>query len=618
MQHSTNAYDSLISNLCTFKSINSLYKVKPEMSKDFPYLRNTTSDGNSFYRIFIFAYLENLVLNFKIEELIKFYIDYYRMNQAVITENNNDSIFYRNILIVLAEIIKYLNASINNKDEEDNTDNKYLQSAYNLLINAFNHSKENHFSILLTEHIRSVLLQILLEFEGEIKESSNIKIKDKYNKGDNYNKDEVDEPYSNRIGISNFEAIKLSLQLICLMYNVNINIHVFDGSYDKSKSSGVEVYKVNFSSFSELAKDDNNIAQFKNISFEIDMIYNYSYYMLAYNNDSFIHKLKDRLEDLYFFENSYYVTEKKQCNRCKTDGYFVIIPFYNVSFCMECAKSFINSQSKKRVSTMCNENFNNREYYTNGFEIMNNIKINEPFFSNIFNENISNLIVKYSNNLCFFCSEVKDSNETVYLLESCGCKFCFDCLKAAVEQSTYGFYYLNTFDKALAKAKKLEGTKCKCGCMFSNDDSIKILEKEANKNYLKDNYNIDLEEYKEKSIKRQLSYSQTNCLSCGNSCRKETDIEIDNEYFQNKNYAVSDYYKILPIAEQSSDNNINTSSANHIICNDCIDQIKQKDNKNDPSIIKNINCVVCNVIHGVNKVVWKGVLYPSPCNCIIY
>ncbi len=103
------------------------------------------------------------------------------------------------------------------------------------------------------------------------------------------------------------------------------------------------------------------------------LFYYYSFYNIGYSTQTIrsINQLKSKgsftIIDFPVIQSLVEVNKCSVCNKITTK---ISIPFYKISFCKFCSFEAVKALMSKRVSFMNKENFQSREYYTNGFEII--------------------------------------------------------------------------------------------------------------------------------------------------------------------------------------------------------------------------------------------------------
>ena len=576
LSNQANSYNSKISPLQDFKQYSDKYYKLKVFNDKIKYYRTSISDGCSFYRLFIFSLLEYYILSNCADQIKKLTIDIYKIIKEKISEEEEKQGILDNFYKILYVII-------------NSVENKNIDFAYQALVAGFNNN-ESLFDNICETYIRSIVYLIAEDFSKEVTTKYQIKIRKSINK--EIEKDEIDDINLNLLINVQNEAFKYSYQLLPMIFNVDLNIFVLDGSISEDKSN----IKSSTELFSSLPSDES---QEKGLDilppFTINLIYNLSYFNIAYTEDSIQLKHLMKHKELFYVENPIVsLEESKVCSRCKVDCKVVVIPFFKCSFCINCAKGFINTQASKRASFMNKENYHSREFYTNGYEIMTGITINEPLFTMIFKENIGNVLLRSIKGICFNCDESKEKSDLL-CMPQCGCLFCKKCLENNVNQGSDGYIILNKFDIFMREVNKKQ-LRCPCNDIFNFEAAATLLK-------------LDVAEKKIEAIKRMSTYVQIFCMSCISQMRDVQQVgSFDN----------GEFYKLLHVVDRNTGRE-NTETCNdvHVLCTGCIDKIKENDDKNDKSETKQVNCQICQDDHLVEREEWKKVIHSSGCSCII-
>lgn len=148
------------------------------------------------------------------------------------------------------------------------------------------------------------------------------------------------------------EPNKLPLSLIPLIFKVDLDIYILDGSL--GTKSEISYFKTSFTNYQSI---NDSVAK-------ISLFYNMSSYHKAYTNE-FFSRHEELLDPLVSEEgNSLNISLVKtlSCEVCisKTD-HAVLSKYSNSAFCVECARNYVNLSIEKRAKIHIIENFHNRE-----------------------------------------------------------------------------------------------------------------------------------------------------------------------------------------------------------------------------------------------------------------
>lgn len=557
------------------------------------YIRRTITNGDSLYRIFIFLLLEYYILKGRLVDLQKLVVDIYKILHTFDKEKEKEKEKIDNTFKILYEILKAV----------DSDDFSY---AHHILLAGFN-SSDDSFNSMIISYVRNVVYIISDDFQNEIFEKYP-QIKRTILHGSN-NEYISDVNLSFIINKYN-EACKYSLQLLPMIYNVNIELFVLDGIISNrnntmmytSNSSQIKEYLYKFDSLplqmvNELIKNDiqsnrSNKESISNISISI-LYYLHGYYALYDYNEGIMKKIR-LYKDLFCIEKLSFLIEDRQiiCSQCKIKAQNLILPYYGLSFCFICTKSFIDILTSKRVSMMNKENYNSREYYCRPFQIFDDVYIDDYLITVLYKESISSILYYKAKQMCFTCDEIKESKNLV-LFKNCGCQICDSCLEQKLIDYTKGNIILNKLEKNTYP--KLRGS---CSDLFEYEEALGYY------SHVK-----DLKDNKEEAIQRLVKYSQSMCLYC---LKQFSQDEL--------NWAVKcRIFSIIEKKTNPTDDEVSFSS--HVICDTCRVYINDNDQINSDDLImksKQIFCKICDTIHLVDINVWKKVMTQNSCHCFIF
>lgn len=603
-----NVYTSNISPLIKYDQLNdSIFKQTQtaisKMKYQIQYFRSTISNGNSLYLLFFFSCFEYFIFNNKMKEIKKILIDIIKIVSSRFASISKIETFFKIMFLIIS--------SLERKD---------ISKAYSVLLYGINSS--DALCQVVDIYYRSI---VYLIFEDYIKEVDNtVKISSR-KPNESLEENEIDEYNSFHITNQFNEGKKISLQLLPMIFNCNINLTIFDGSYyennedldsifDNKVSNRLEEVKKDLSKgmkyytkqFKSMQSSDSN-TDYKDIiePFDINLIYYFSFYMIGYEKDLPKSIQNDGSKvDFPLFE---LINESGKCEDCQKmkNNKNVVLPFFNSSFCYQCAYYKAEKIISNRASYMNKENYHSREFYTNGIRLNDDIIINEPLFSLLFKRNIGNMLLEKSKMTCFSCDSIKNVNsksktDELLILPNCHCQFCTTCLDLYIDKSTYNYVVLSKFDYyILENYHNIKKFLCPCNDTFDIDSAIKLTNKDVSQKRI---------ECKE----RLRNYVLTICFNCHNQFRKNEKID----------YSDGSDFKLVQIIEDPQVNSSNDISNEwHLVCNDCIKQIKElsktRKNNEESAERKIILCEICKTNHHVETKEWRRVFNPS-CSCMIY
>lgn len=478
-KNTPNPYNSILSNVQDLKKIlYNIYKIKKNETKveTWDYIRVSESDGDSFYRCFMFSLLEKYILSGNDKEIKKLIIDFIKIIQTRATLYEAIQLNIKNILKILLQILVY-------------TESKSYKKAYNLLICAIN-TKTLQFDFFLVDYLRFLIHTITDDYTKQMmNEDKNIKIR---NTKKPIQINEIEDVNLQLITNTKNEACKYSLQIAPMIFNVGLNVHNFDGYVDNNNS--------------QIKEKTIQFKPLENSEFEINLLYCFNKYDLLYMSSE-INQIKNEIENPFITHPN-----NQNCTRCKQNS-FVSIPFYGLNFCLTCAKGYINHIIiNNRVAYLNKENYFSREYYCRSIEIVKDFPLNDNIYCEIFKENICHSLLKKTKTLCFECDEQKPDELAV--LPICLCNICQSCLDKKVKSSTKGYYILNKVEKNNLENKEL----CSCNEYFNYSKGATLLTK-------------NISEYENAANQRFGEFCKTFCIKCGTlqkSKGKNTENNVEN------------------------------------------------------------------------------------------
>ena len=137
------------------------------------------------------------------------------------------------------------------------------------------------------------------------------------------------------------------LEIVAMMFNVEIELLLFEGFVDRDKNSPIKKGKINFNGNIE-ESDDNKI--------KINLFYNFDSYSMFYKYED-VMKYKDVLNE--FIEDIEYknitIEEYNDCVICKDKGYNtnkkILFHSKQISTCYDCLKENCKIYLKERLNS---------------------------------------------------------------------------------------------------------------------------------------------------------------------------------------------------------------------------------------------------------------------------
>ena len=532
---------------------NFLYKYRMENNKKismksykyFTYWRNIEGDGNSFFRVAMFAMFENFILKNSIEAL-NLLIGEISCDRFVkiYKENNVNYEFAFYIFSVILHLLQ------ENKIEE----------AYSIFVQSYS-LKDDAFDKILIIYLRN----ICFDYTDEALELC----KD----------EEVQKEFQIQPQFINKELIKtMNIEpdffIVCLMpylFDINISIYWIDQDLLKPKEG-----LINFT-------DEENPESLPYIT----LGYFYSSYHRIYSRqwyeeenivqNIFNKEIKDIKNLTYEFKSI------RKCNVCKNNIY---IAFFEkkIRICKNCLDDYINEISNERREALIKDDYIGKEYYSRPMKLSKEFYLNDFEFIEIKEE--YNMINYLQNKLSVNCSKCKNffTKRNLNNLK-CKCLLCDKCLNELIMQITQGKKILNKYEKL-----NLDKIQCPiCSGNFSYEDAIE---------HLKDIKESD----KDNAIERMSEYACTLCLICGEKVREKKDGQNQDELLDknNKNninkkndedndkYTEIIKYKIINLKREGERNKgIDYIDTEHVICINCFEKSKIKKILDDSSVSDN-------------------------------
>ena len=399
------------------------------------FYRKVINDGNTFYRAFMFGLIEMYILN-----NIK-YLNYFITFMRLIINNYKNIIFedrnYINCLLILEEILKYLNNNFTNKALELFYDSFSLNTAY--------------FDKALI-----IFLKFILYYSKK-------------------------KPLSN----FNYELIEFEIyDLILLPYIFDISLEI---SFDiNSGKNEFLVFDTNI-----VRKDTLplRLCLYKNNTF---IYYDMDMYILFVKNN--IMKTYDKIPKI---NKIIYKFEKKElCQKCKKETFHIALIEKSIRICENCLKIHVDKIIQNRIKSLPGNYISQDVISKNIFFKKENFYLEDYEYLYLYNENILDSIqrklVNYiTEEKIWFCSKCQKFLKNTKKLK-CGCYYCSNCLYDIIFKMTNEYMILNKYEK-----KHIGKVRCQCGV---NMDILSVIEDEEEKeknNKYKDKYKSMVERFNE-------------------------------------------------------------------------------------------------------------------------
>ena len=573
-----------------------------ENINNFEYIRYINEiNGDSFYRGFIFNYIEYNIINHNIKEIIMLIIDIfkiYELNESIFSTDN-----MKNVLISFSIINDFM--KINAWDK-----------VYKFFISIYN----NILDEVLVKYLRYNIVLYLAKIDFIINSDNRNKYKKKkHNHIDDYDiSDEYKFEYISHLAKYN-EPTRIIFQSITYIFGISFNIFY----YNKEKYNCNNNSNLNISSFKNPYHEGHNENK------EINLFFCYDNYHICYKqsyvnsngnditNNNILNLFINNLNTLSSnFNIKNKISKSFHCNICNANSNLIEINPPNkekIYVCEQCLNIQIDELIKQRIIFLQKEKFKSYLYYLRPIIIeiysekdknnITNINITNYDYIHLNNKTLNERINELMSDICLMCSKTEPLNEL-----ECGCEFCFNCIKLYFLEVTKGKMILNNYEKI-----KLEKKLFKCPlCNKSLDvkNFAKIID--GNKNNLERDYNDAKQRLKKICIKK--------CLYC---LKKIKNIEVDSNI---KKYMK---FKVKIHVEEEDDiinNNVIEKGLDycedeHSLCYNCFKVLNKnkKEIKKDKNVYKIVYCNICNIEHYIDMKEWNQYKRSnSCCKCNVF
>ena len=391
-------------------SVHDNYHLMVNAYKAFNYWRPSICDGNSFYRTFMFALLEQYITSGKIVELKKIINDI--IQEDYITFYRDKGIDVEIPLLILTKILNLV-------------ENHKLLDAYQIFYKAY-FLKNHSFDYLLIFYLRYVVYYYANQVNKALK---------------NYS--EQNEERLDKDDLFNIEAIKEfgiepEFILICyLPYLYDISFKIF--WVDNNGKDG----SINF-----VEEDSDNLP-----SLSLGMFY-------SNFTNLYPEKVNENLRIIinrnipYIKQLTYCDNKKYNCDICNKDTVHYIFLEKKFYVCKPCLRNYIDKIMTDRYTNFESEYFNGLEYYNKPIHLQDDYYIDNYDIIEIYFKNMINLL-KNKNSICCSCADHISSKK--YTLE-CDCNYCEKCFTQLLKDATQNHMFLNIYE--INHFKKIQ---CKCG-----------------------------------------------------------------------------------------------------------------------------------------------------------
>ena len=531
-------------NFNTIDQINSFEnEINNNKTSDQLIWRKIKGDGNCFFRVIIFSFLEKIILNKNINLLKNFLVDFkIKLREAFLISMAEE---YNIDLKKAFKCLIMIYFSLTSKSHDP------ISKTYSVLIKLYNNFED--FDNGLIAYFRILLYTFIEENKGktlseEIQIIIDNLLPNEYKENNEYNFQSFYENYLFKF-YQNDE--KIVVYLTPFIFDFNIEIWYIDDINNISNCKKV------FLNSGDINSNDNNVI----------LLYKKTHYDLIYSDKYFMTYNKYLTIDYLAVKNAIH------CNICKSQNKSQIIKFKKkdkeILICTKCIIKeikfnlknlfiFFIQKQKRFFLSKTTESINNflECQITLGNQIEMTIKLLIDKVKKIF-ENITfeSIIKSVKSSICIMCNKPIEYKSKFKIILPCECYICSNIC-------------LNDFYKFLTATMIFkEKIICLCGRIYSSNDVFRLI---YNLNF----YQINGEEILNFCIKK----NQDKCYICLKKMENLMKCEI-------------------------IDNNLSiNSNMEHIICNSCYNIIDPKNNINCE-----FKCKFCNSQHKFNKIIEKEV-----------
>lgn len=553
---------------------SSSLNIGPLIPNTYEYYRSSYNDGDSFYRAFMFGYIEQRILDKNNYVIMKLIYDIY--SNKLTFDNRNYEANYKEVFSVLdiilfkmendstADVIQFFNRTYCMLDNLAKTLIKYMK------IKIASFLKQHHNLINLKHFIDHNSIS-----KAYINPSTN-----KFN--------DVNTFINEHITVMETEPEPFIFYIIPFVFpGIELTI-IPDGEA-----------KEQFLVYQRYIPDNSKLLN----KCDIILLYTNAAYNLIYSDK--------KRADLGYTKITRSVTNKKTYSdkevKCLTCNKLNGIEFekLNQILCKDCLYEKTKLVILERVRYFIDEHYSNLEYYIRPIKLSHKdkqLELTDLDIKVLFNDDYINSIYRlflfYVKSTCHRCGVVYNKEDVESIILECGCRMCKNCVGNHILRGTNGEIVLNVFEK---KKYELQSQLCLCNKEFNVDNAIK---KVYNDN--------EIEKFTIEAKERLKDYLKRYCLICEKKLAdKGDDLSAKGLKFIN-----------------ISDEDVNEFNKEHAICFECFEYMCQNRNKrnvnndNDKkdknekahNNMLEVNCMVCCKIHIVKAKIFSHNISCNSCN----
>ena len=547
---------------------SSSLNIGPLIPNTYEYYRSSYNDGDSFYRAFMFGYIEQCILDNNIYSIKKLLYDIY--SNKLTFDNRNYEVNYLEVFSVLDIIIF--------KMEKDSTAEivQFFNRTYCMLDN-LNKSLIKYMKIKIASFLKQHHNSINLKYFIDNNAISKVYVNTTTNK---FN--DVNTFINEHITVMETEPEPFILYLIPFVFpGIELTI-IPDGEA-----------KEQFLVYQRYIPDNSKLTD----KCDIILLYSNAAYNLIYSDKKRQELGYIRISRCETIKQTHIEKENK-CLMCnKLNG--IEFEKLNQILCRDCLYEKTKQVILERVRYFLDENYSNLEYYIRPIKLsledkqleLTNLDIKVLFDDNYINS-IYRLFLFYVKSTCHRCGVVYNKEDVESIMLECGCKMCKNCVGNYILTGTQGEIVLNVFEK---KKYNISSQLCLCNKEFNVDNAMRAV--------YNDN---EIETFTKDAKIRLQDYLKRYCLICEKKlAEKGDDLSSKGLKFIN-----------------ISDEDANEFNKEHVICVDCFENMSQNRNKrnvNDDKKEKthnmcNVNCEVCCKKHLIREKVFTQKVSCSVCS----
>ena len=579
---------------------------------NFEYIRfiNETN-GDSFYRSFIFNYIEIQLINKKIKEISMLIIDIFKMYDLdpSIFINDYSKINIKNVLICFNIIFDFVKVDL-------------WDRAYIFFLAVYNNELDKALINYMKYNIFLYLSKI--DFIINIDNKNKSRKKKHHRSHNNDNNNFKDEFIFDHLGhlIEHSEPSKIIFQCMTFIFGVSLNIFYFE---NEAFENNLNINNIFFTNHYKNEENENNI---------VNLIFCYDNYHICYMKN-FINangndKINKALLDIFvnntnklcpISKNINILSKYTFCQICNKNCSILEIKddfsnnSENIIICDQCLYLQIDDHLIQRNNFLYEEKFKNFIYYLQpislelcGQKEKNNIfkfDFSNSDYINLYNKTFNERISEVMHTVCLQCFK----RDNLIKIE-CGCEICFNCIKILIMEKTKNKIILNIYEKKKLEKKNFHCPICHKGLNIDNFISI----------FKQNGMNLDY--FYNDALQRLKKICQKKCLFC---LKKINKIEVESNKMKN-------HFKFSVKKTIENDNDfidkeenlkeqLDCCEDNHLICFNCykiLNKIK-KGIKKEENMYKKIFCNICNIEHFIDMKEWQNLgKAKSCCKCEIF